>query len=187
MTPFMSLLLPILVSAVAVFVLSSIIHMAMPWHKSDYAAVPDEDGLMRAMRPFNLPPNDYMLPRPKSGADMKSAEYMAKHVAGPVAIMTVRPNGAWKMAPVMATWFVFTVLVASVAACMTGAVVAPAADHRHVLHFAGGITFLCYAMGGVPQSIWYGRKWSTTFKHAFDALIFGAASGFIFAAFWPQS
>ena len=69
MTPFMSLLLPIVVSAVAVFVLTLIIHMT-PLHNSDYIKLPDEDGVLKALRPFNIPPNDYMVPRPGSGADM---------------------------------------------------------------------------------------------------------------------
>ena len=185
MTPLISLLLPVVLSAVAVFVLSSVIHMAMPWHKNDYEKVPDEDGLMAAMRPFGLAVGDYMMPRPSSGADMKSPEFMAKVAKGPVAIMTIRP-GTWNMGQTMATWFVFTLLVSIVAACMTGAVMAPGADDHDVFHYAGAVTFLCFAMGGVPQSIWYGRKWSTTFKHGLDSLIYGAATGLIFSMFWPK-
>ena len=58
MTPFTSLLLPIVLSAVAVFILTMVIHMS-PWHKRDYFRLPDEDGVMAALRPFNIPPNDY--------------------------------------------------------------------------------------------------------------------------------
>ena len=86
MTPFMSLLLPIVVAAVAVFVLSMIIHMT-PWHKSDYIRLPDEDGVMKALRPFNIPPNDYVLPHPGSAEYMKSPEYDARRDPGPVMIV----------------------------------------------------------------------------------------------------
>ena len=85
MTPFMSLLLPIVLSAVAVFVLTMVIHMT-PWHKGDYVRLPDEDGVMKALRPFNIPPNDYTVPHPGSGDYMKSPEYDAKRDAGPVMI-----------------------------------------------------------------------------------------------------
>ena len=187
MTPFMSLLLPIVLSAVAVFILASIIHMAMPWHKSDYAKVPDEDGLMAAMRPFALPPGDYMMPRPTSREDMRSPEFMAKRTRGPVAVMTIMPGGPFSIVPSMGAWFVFSLLVAAVAACMTGAVHAPGANGHGVFHYAAGITFLCYAMGEVPLSIWYGRKWSTTLKNAFDSLLYGVATGLIFMAMWPTS
>ena len=43
MTPFLSLLLPIVLASVAVFIVSMIIHMVMPWHKSDYGNVPNDD------------------------------------------------------------------------------------------------------------------------------------------------
>ena len=187
MTPFMSLLDPILVSAVAVFILSSIIHMAMPWHKSDYAALPDEDGLMKAMRSFNLPPNDYMMPKPKSGADMKSPEFLAKHAAGPVVIMTVIPSGPWNMGKLMGTWFLFTVVVSGLVALLACTTLAAGADGRAVFHLTALTSFIAYSMGAVPLSIWYHRKWSTTFKNALDSLIYGVAMGYIFAMFWPKS
>jgi len=34
--------LPILLSAVFVFVASSVVHMVLPWHKGDYLQVPEE-------------------------------------------------------------------------------------------------------------------------------------------------
>jgi len=66
MTDLISLWLPILLSAVVVFIVSSIIHMLMPWHKNDYAQIPNEDKIMDALRPFNIPPGDYMMPRASS-------------------------------------------------------------------------------------------------------------------------
>ena len=44
MVPVTSLWLPVLVSAVIVFVASSILHMVLPFHRKDYRAVPSEDG-----------------------------------------------------------------------------------------------------------------------------------------------
>jgi hypothetical protein len=38
-----SLWLPILLSAVIVFVASSIMHMLLPYHRSDYQQLPEED------------------------------------------------------------------------------------------------------------------------------------------------
>ena len=42
MTALSQLWLPILISAVAVFVVSSVIHMALPWHRSDFPKMADE-------------------------------------------------------------------------------------------------------------------------------------------------
>jgi hypothetical protein len=187
MTPFMSLLLPIVLSALAVFVLSSIIHMAMPWHKNDYPGLPDEDGVIKVLRPFNIPPGDYMIPRPRSGADMKSPEFIEKHALGPVIIMTVVPNGPWNMGKIMGMWFAFCLIVSAIAGCMAGSILAPGANEHGIFHYAGLIAFLCYTVGAWPLSIWYHRKWTTTFKGAFDALIYGAVTGWIFTMMWPKS
>ena len=56
MTALSALWLPILLSAVLVFVASSLIHMASPWHKSDYPKLPDEEQLIGALRPLVIPP-----------------------------------------------------------------------------------------------------------------------------------
>ena len=74
MTPVVALLLPIVLSAVFVFVASSIIHMFTPFHKGDLKRVPNEDGVMSALRNFNLAPGDYAMPLPSSMAAMNSPE-----------------------------------------------------------------------------------------------------------------
>ena len=55
-----------------------------------------------------------------------------------------------------------------------------------MFHDTAVVTFLSYAMGAVPLSIWYHRKWSTTLRNAVDALVYALASGAIFAALWPK-
>ena len=185
MTPFMSLLLPIVVSAVAVFVLTLVLHMT-PWHKSDYLRLPDEDGVMQALRAFNIPPNDYTVPHPGSGDYMKSPEYDAKRAAGPVMNLTVVPSGPWKIGQMMGLWFLFTLVVSASVACVVGTVVPPGGGAHAVFHYVAFITFLTYAMGAVPLSIWYHRKWSTTFKTAVDSLLYALATGWIFSMMWPK-
>ena len=185
MTPFMSLLLPIVVSAVAVFVISMIMHMT-PWHKSDYVRLPDEDGVMKALRAFNIPPNDYTVPHPGTGDYMKSPEYDAKRDAGPVMWLTVLPSGPWKFGKMIGLWLLFTVVVSAIIACVVGTIVPPGGETHAVFHHVAVITFLTYAMGAVPMSIWYDRKWSTTFKYAFDSLLYALATGWIFSMMWPQ-
>ena len=185
MTPFMSLLLPIAVSAVVVFVLTLVVHMT-PWHKSDYLKLPDEDGVMKALRPFNIPPNDYTTPHPGSTEYMKSAEYDAKRDAGPVMFLTVAPSGPWNMGKLMGLWFLFTVVVSASVACVVSMIVPPGGNSHIVFHHIAVITFLTYAMGAVPMSIWYNRKWSTTFRNAVDAVLSALVTGWIFSMMWPK-
>ena len=186
MTPFTSLLLPIVVSAVAVNVLLVIIHMT-PWHKRDYIKLPDEDGVMKALRPFKIPPNDYAVPHPGSGAEMKSPAYDAKREAGPVMFLTVAPSGAWNIGKMMGTWFLFAVVVSASVAWVVGTIVPRGGDPHAAFHDVAVITFLAYAMGAFPMSIWYNRKWSTTFKAAVDALLYALATGWIFSMMWPKA
>ena len=74
MTGLHVLWLPILLSSVIVFVVSSLIHMVSPWHKSDYPKMPNEDKVTDALRPLAIPPGDYMVPRPSSRQDLRSPE-----------------------------------------------------------------------------------------------------------------
>ena len=185
MTPFLSLLLPTVLAAVAVFILSLAIHMT-PWHRGDYRRLPDEDGVMKTLRPFNIPPNDYMVPHPGSGDYMKSPEYDAKQNSGPVMVVTVIPPGPWKMGKIMGLWFLYVLFVAACVACIVGTIVPPGGSRHAVFHHITVITFLTHAMGAVPLSIWYQRKWSTTFRYAVDSALFALATGLIFWMMWPK-
>src|SRR5204862_5611432 len=93
MTGLSTLWLPILLSAVFVFVASSIIHMMTPWHKGDYPKVPDEDKLINSMRPLAIPPGDYMVPGCDDMKEMRTPEFAEKRSKGPVMVMTVMPSG----------------------------------------------------------------------------------------------
>ena len=48
--PFGSLWIPVIVSAVVVFVASSILHMALKYHKADVKSLPNEDAVREALR-----------------------------------------------------------------------------------------------------------------------------------------
>ena len=89
--------IPILLSAVVVFIVSSIVHMALPWHENDYPKVPNEDAVRAALRPLNIPPGGYMVPRSSSQTEMGSPEFQEKMKAGPVLMLQVMPNGMMPM------------------------------------------------------------------------------------------
>src|SRR5438445_457884 len=105
-----ALWLPILLSSVLVFVVSSLIHMLSPWHKSDYPKVPNEDRVMDALRPLAIPPGDYMMPRPSSRQEMRSPQFAEKFKRGPVVMFTVYPGGSMAMGPQLVQWFLYCVV-----------------------------------------------------------------------------
>jgi hypothetical protein len=186
MTSMSALWLPILLSSVTVFVASSIIHMALPWHKSDYAKMANEDQVLDALRPLGIVPGDYMVPRPSSMADMKTAEFKAKVDRGPVMVVTVMPNGQMSMARNLGMWFLYLIIVGIFTAYVAAHALHPGAPYRAVFRFAGTVSFVAYALGLWQMSIWYRRSWSTTFKSTVDGLIYCVLTAGTFAALWPH-
>ena len=132
-----SLWLPILLSAVAVFILSSIIHMATPWHKNDYPKLPNEDAVADALRPLALQPGDYMLPRAESSKEMGTPAFVEKLERGPVLMMTVMPNGQWTMGRTLMLSFVHPLVVGLFSAYLTSRSLGAGTDYLRVFQLAG--------------------------------------------------
>ncbi|HEX7894581.1 MAG TPA: hypothetical protein VF447_10345 [Terriglobales bacterium] len=85
---------PILLSAVIVFVASSILHMLIPIHKGDYRQLPDEEKVTDALRAAGVTPGRmYTFPF-CTHRDMKSPAVIEKFKRGPVGHVIIRPNGA---------------------------------------------------------------------------------------------
>ena len=186
MVPVTSLWLPILLSAVIVFVVSSIIHMVLPYHKGDYRNVPKQDEVMEALRKFSIPPGDYVLPLAGSMAAMKDPEFIKKLNAGPVVVMTVLPNGPMRMGKSLTLWFVYSVVVSIFAAYIAGRALEPGAHYLQVFRFAGCTAFVAYSLALLQQSIWYNRNWGTTLKSMFDGLVYGLLTAGTFGWLWPR-
>lgn len=62
MVPLTALWLLMLMSAIIVFVVSSIMHMLLPYHRADYQRLPDEDKLLAALRAAGLKRGLYIFP-----------------------------------------------------------------------------------------------------------------------------
>jgi hypothetical protein len=181
----MSLIVPILVASVIVFIASSILHMASPLHKGDLKRVPNEDGVMSALRPFNLAPGDYAMPLASSMAGMSSPEFQAKMETGPVIMMTVRPNGKFTIAPNLIQWFIYSIFVSLFAGYVASASLPAGTNYLKVFQISGAVAFTGYAMGLPQASIWGGKNWGTTARGMFGGLIYGLLTGGTFGWLWP--
>ena len=186
MVPLMSLWLPILVAAVLVFIASSIIHMLLPYHRSDYGTVPAEDDVMDALRKAGVTPGDYVIPCPGGAQGMKDPQFVEKWTKGPVAFMTVLPSGAPSMAKNLVQWFVYSIVVGVVAGYIAGRALGPGADYLAVFRFAGTTAFVGYSLALWQNSIWYHRAWRTTIKSTFDGLVYGSLTAGTFGWLWPS-
>ncbi len=177
---------PILLSAVVVFVASSLIHMLTPWHKSDYPKMPNEDKVMDALRALAIPPGDYLIPCASSRQEMRSPEFIEKRKKGPVVMMTVWPAGEVGMARYLVLWFLYALVVGIFVGYVAGRALHPGDEYLHVFRFAGVTAFLGYSLALWQMSIWYHRSWLTTVKSTVDGLIYALLTAGVFGWLWPQ-
>ena len=186
MTGLTALWLPILLSAVFVFIVSSIIHMASPWHKSDYPKMPNEDRVRDALRPLAIPPGDYMVPRAQDMNEMKSPEFAEKLKQGPVFVVTVMPNGMMSMTRNLTLWFLYSLVVSVFAAYVSGRALSQSSPYLAVFRFAGVTAFAAYSLALWQMSIWYRRSWNITVKATVDGLIYALVTAGTFGWLWPK-
>jgi hypothetical protein len=182
-----ALWMPIVLSAVIVFIASTILHMVFAaWHAGDYQKLPNEDQVLDALRPFAIPPGDYMAPRPDGMADMKSDAYKEKANRGPKFMMTVWQNGMDGMGTQLGGWFVYCLAIGVFAAYVSGRALPRGADYLHVFRFAGVTAFLAYSGALWQASIWYKRSLTTTIKSTIDGLIYALLTAGTFGWLWPK-
>ncbi len=186
MTALSALWLPILLSAVFVFVASSVIHMALPWHKNDCLKVPNEDKVMDALRPFAIPPGDYGMPRPSNMQEMRTPEFAERAKRGPMVIFTVMPSGSMSMNRPLALWFVYSAIIGLLAAYVAGRALPTGAPYLRVFQVVSVTAFVGYAAALWQMSIWYHRAWGTTIKATIDGLLYALLTAGTFGWLWPR-
>lgn len=182
-----ALWLPILLSAVFVFIVSSVIHMATPMHKKDMCGMPNEEDVGAAMRKAGLKPGDYMMPWAPDMKACSSPEFVEKFKRGPVAMITVLPNGSMNIGKSLMQWFVWCLFVGVYVAYVSGLALAPGAEYMAVFRMAGAVAVLAYAFTNICNSIWKGTSWGTTSRFVVDGVLYGLTTAGTFAWLWPDA
>lgn len=185
MVPLMSLWMPILLSAVLVFVVSSIIHMLLGYHASDFGAVPKEEEVAESMRKAGISPGNYVIPHCKDPKEMQSEAHVEKMKKGPVVFMTVAPSGPPAMGGALVKWFLYSVLVSIFVAYLTGRALGPGTEYLRVFQISGCAAFMAYSLAFLQDSIWLSQPWSVTLKSVFDGLLYGLVTAGAFGWLWP--
>jgi hypothetical protein len=185
MVPLAALWLPIIVAAVIVFIASSIMHMVLPYHRSDYSQLPDEDKVGGVLRAANLKRGLYTMPF-CTHKDMKSPATQEKFREGPVGFITIMPSGPPAMAKFLIQWFVFCLIVGFFVAYLTAHTVPQGANYLVVFRVAGTAAFLAYGLGHLSDGIWKGQMWSMTIKETIDGLVYGLLTAGVFGWLWPR-
>ena len=178
--------LPILGSAVAVFVLSSLVHMMFKWHNADYRELANEDEVRAAIRKTDPAPGQYVLPYCSDMKKMRTPEFQQKFTDGPVGLLVVKARGLPMMGAMLGQWFGYTVVVAVFAGYLASRTLPTGAAAVVVFRLVATVAFLAYAGGAVPNGIWMGKPWRSVAKELLDGLIYAVATGAVFGCLWPH-
>ena len=183
--PFGSLWLPVVVSAVAVWLLSAVLHMALKYHRADYKRLPDEEAVGAALRKDSPPPGLYSIPWCLDAASMKDPAVQERYRRGPVALIALMKPGPPAMGKHLALWFLFCLLVSFVAGYVARHALTPADPALLATRITGTVAFVGYGFGAFQDSIWHGIPWSNALRALVDAAIYALVTGAIFWWLWP--
>jgi hypothetical protein len=186
MVPLGALWLPILLSAVLVFITSSIIHMVLKYHNRDYTKLPNEDAVRAAIRSGNPTPAQYVIPYCTEMKDMETPEMKQKYTEGPIAVLNLLRPGTPKMGKNLTQWFIFSLVVSLFVGYVAAQAIPPGTRYLHVFRIVGATAFLAYAAGQVPAAIWMGKPWKVAWKEVFDGLLYGLVTAGTFGWLWPR-
>lgn len=181
-----ALWMPIVVSAVFVFIALMLIHGLLGWHRGDMSAVASEAKFMEALRGLNVQPGDYRFPYGSTTAEMTAPEFVEKLKQGPIGIMTIRPNGEIKMGKMMGQWFVYSLFIAVLAAYITGRTRGLGAPYLEVFRVSAAVTFCCYVVAHWQNWIWWGKSTRFTVTNSLDGIIYALITGATFGWLWPH-
>jgi hypothetical protein len=182
-----ALWLPILLSAIIVFIASSIMHTILPYHRGDYRQLPEEDKVLAALRAAGVTRGLYIFPY-GTQKEMKTPAMQEKYKQGPVGTVTVFPTGPVNMGKFLGQWFVFCLIISFFVAYLTGHTVGYGVRYLAVFRVAGTAAFMAYGLGTLANAIWKGQTWTMTIKEVFDGLVYGLlTAGFGPARFWAGS
>jgi len=177
--------LPIILTAVALFLCSFLAWAVLPHHKGDQSAPPDEEAMIKAVRGLGLKPGRYIFPFCQDGKQMKDPEFIRKMEEGPMGMINVWPkmNMGKNMAFTFLTFLAATVLIPYLAR----AVLPNGAEFGRVYQVVGTAGVLTWCFSFIPNMIWFNGGARAIVMCVIDGLVYGLVTGAIFAFCWPAA
>lgn len=179
----LSLWLPIVLSAVAVFIASSLIWMVVQWHNNDWRKLPDEEGARVALR--GTPPGQYTIPHAADGKARQDPDWQQKYTEGPAVMMVVLPHGSLAMGKQLLSWLGYALFISILVAYVAGTTLPAGAGYLKVFQVVGTVGTLAYAGNAASLAIWFGHTWSRTIKDILDGVVYGLLMAGVFGWLWP--
>ncbi|TWT40956.1 hypothetical protein RAS1_36450 [Phycisphaerae bacterium RAS1] len=198
----LSLWLPILLSAAAVWIVSTIFGMPFLHHKNDWiglgsadedvSSAAREDAFMQFLRQSGIKPGNYLFPDFRSPAAMKSEKVSQALEAGPVGHLSLWPpplSMGGKLAGTFIVYLVASTLIAYLASVTLP--LPPQADpgapgFARVFQVVGTAGVLAYSFSFIPSAIWFGAYKRAIVASIVDGIAYGVITGAIFAWRWPH-
>jgi hypothetical protein len=178
--------LPILVSGVAVFLVSALVWTVLPNHKKEFGRLTGEDAVMAGLAAGGTPPGRYVTPWMGDGGEIyKTPEGKAKVEKGPIAYITIAPAGLPNMGKMMGMSLVSAIFISIFVAYLAWHTVVPGTDYLTVFRVTGTATFMAYALGDISESIWFAKPWKSLALCWLDALLYALTTAGIFGWLWP--
>ncbi len=200
MVELLDLWLPIVVSAVAVWIASALAWTALPHHKGDFRSLADENAVMDVVRRQNLQPGVYGYPDCLDKSRMKDPEFQKKLKEGPLGMLHVWPSNSYSNMGAKMGWsFVFYLVTSVVVAYLAtlGVPVEATGDRLlagaagpgflHVFRFVGTAAFLAYCFARIPNDIWFNTPRTSKITNFIDGVVYALITGAIFGWLWPGS
>ena len=176
--------LPIVLSAVAVFILSALVWMVLPWHRKDFAGLPNEARAREALR--DAAPGMYTIPHCASRSEYQSPELIKKLEEGPVGFLVMMPKGQTGMSRNLVLWFLWTLVISFTAAYVAAETLAPGTAYLQVFQVVGVTAWLAYSWAQVHEGIWFARPWGYVAKQLVDGLLYALVTAGVFGWLWPS-
>jgi hypothetical protein len=186
MVPLAALWLPVLISAVTVFLASWIVHMFLPHHRVDFAKLPQEDAVLDALRALNIPSGAYLAPYVNTAAQMKEPAYVEKRKRGPAMFLTLMAGPDPGMGKALLQWFIYLLVISLFIAFLASETIAAGAPYPVVFRFVCVAALVAYALGHPHQSIWFRQPWRATCNYLIDGLIYALLTAGVFGWLWPR-
>jgi hypothetical protein len=187
MDTFVQLWLPILLSAAAVWVVSTILGMPFLHHKNDRVGLSpaEEDAFIGFLRTNGIRPGNYLFPDFRMREAMESEKVKRALEGGPVGHLSLwRPP--LSMGGKLAATFIVYLVVSGVIAYLASITLPREAGFGAVFRVVGTAGVLAYCFSFIPSAIWFGAYRRAIVAGVFDGIVLGLITGAIFAWRWPR-
>lgn len=186
MSELLALWLPIVLSTVGLFILSSLLWTVIPLHSGDFKEVPDDAALSAELEKQGIVRGQYLLPYRESAAERRSEAFKERYSRGPQALIRVWPgpaNMGRNMGLTVLYFFVVSVGIAYAAAVA----LEPGAAAVDVFQLVCTVGVLTFAAGGVLGGVWFAKPGRVFVTDFVEALLYALLASGVFTLLWPAA